>query len=121
MTNGSQEVRVKRAYEAPEQDDGTRVLVDRLWPRGLTKATADIDEWRKDVAPSTELRKWYHHDPALCEEFTRRYHSELREAPRPDALAHLRELAKGGTLTLLTATKQPEISGAEVLAEVLRR
>jgi len=121
MTKKTLRVQVRRAYEAPEQGDGTRVLVDRLWPRGLAKATAHIHEWCKEVAPSTELRKWYHHDPALFGEFTRRYHSELRQVARSDALAHLRELAKGGTLTLLTATKQPEISEAEVLAELLRK
>lgn len=114
------EVRVRRVYEASARDDGIRVLVDRIWPRGLTKAKADLDEWCKDVAPSTELRKWYRHDPARFEEFTRRYHAELQEPGRSQALAHLRELAKGRTLTLLTATKQPEISEAEVLAQMLR-
>lgn len=120
MTKRKLRVQVRRAYDAPERGDGTRVLVDRLWPRGLAKAKADIDEWCKEVAPSTELRKWYRHDPARFTEFTRRYHAELRQAVRSDALAHLRDLAKGGTLTLLTATKQSEISEAEVLAEMLR-
>jgi uncharacterized protein YeaO (DUF488 family) len=120
MTKKKLRVQVRRAYDAPERGDGTRVLVDRLWPRGLAKAKADLDEWCKEVAPSTELRKWYSHDPARFKEFTRRYHAELKQAARSDALAHLRELAKGGTLTLLTATKQPEISEAEVLAEMLR-
>ena len=113
-------VRVCRVYEQPEQGDGTRVLVDRIWPRGLTKARAALDEWCKDVAPSAELRKWYSHDPARFEEFTRRYHAELRQPERSGALDHLRELAKARTLTLLTATKQPEISEAEVLAQMLR-
>lgn len=115
------EVRVRRVYETPEEDDGTRVLVDRIWPRGLAKARADIDEWCKQVAPSTELRKWYSHDPARFEEFTHLYHAELRQPERSTALAHLRELAKNRPLTLLTATKQPEISEAEVLAQMLRR
>jgi len=87
MTKKTLRVQVRRAYEAPEQGDGTRVLVDRLWPRGLAKATAHIHEWCKEVAPSTELRKWYHHDPALFGEFTRRYHSELMSvATRKSAL-----------------------------------
>ncbi|HEY5356954.1 MAG TPA: DUF488 family protein [Streptosporangiaceae bacterium] len=114
------EVRVRRVYDAPTRDDGTRVLVDRIWPRGLAKAKADLDEWCKHVAPSTELRKWYSHDPARFEEFTRRYHADLREPERSGALDHLRDLAKDRTLTLLTATRQPEISEAEVLAQMLR-
>jgi uncharacterized protein YeaO (DUF488 family) len=113
------QVQVRRAYEAPAKTDGTRVLVDRIWPRGLTKAKADLDEWCKQVAPSTELRKWYSHDPERFEEFGRRYRSELKDSEPAEALAHLRELAKGGKLTLLTATKQPEISEAEVLAQLL--
>jgi uncharacterized protein YeaO (DUF488 family) len=113
-------VQVRRAYEEPERGDGTRVLVDRIWPRGLTKAKAGLDEWCKQVAPSTQLRKWYHHDPDRFEEFGRRYRSELEDPERAEALAHLRDLAKHRTLTLLTATKQPEISEAEVLAGLLR-
>lgn len=114
-------VRIRRIYDPPARGDGIRVLVDRLWPRGLTTAQAHIDHWCKAVAPSTELRKWYSHDPSRFDEFTRRYHLELKEPERSDALAHLRELARDGTLTLLTATKQPEISEAEVLARMLRR
>ncbi len=121
MTQSKLRVQVRRAYDAPEPGDGKRVLVDRLWPRGLAKAKANIDEWCKEVAPSTELRLWYRHDPALFGEFSRRYHSELSKGLQSDALAHLQDLAKSGTLTLLTATKQPEISEAEVLAELLRR
>ena len=113
-------VQVRRAYDARIRGDGSRVLVDRIWPRGLTKEKAELNEWCKKVAPSTELRKWYSHDPARFEEFTRRYHAELEQPERSDALAHLRKLAKARTLTLLTATKQPEISEAEVLAEMLR-
>jgi uncharacterized protein YeaO (DUF488 family) len=113
-------VQVRRIYDTPVRGDGTRVLVDRVWPRGLTKTKADLDEWCKQVAPSTELRKWYSHDPALFDEFARRYHIELEQPDRSDALAHLRDLAKDRTLTLLTATKQPEISEAEVLAKILR-
>ena len=114
-------VQVRRVYDPPAAHDGTRVLVDRIWPRGLTKSKAHLDEWCKEVAPSTELRKWYSHDPARFEEFAHRYHIELHQPTRSDALTHLQELAKGRTLTLLTATKQPEISEAQVLAKILRR
>jgi uncharacterized protein YeaO (DUF488 family) len=113
-------VRVRRVYEEPSPQDGYRVLVDRLWPRGLTKAKAALDEWCKDVAPSDELRKWYGHDPERFEEFGRRYRLELGEPRRAEALAHLRELARDRPLTLLTATKQPGISEAAVLAALLR-
>jgi uncharacterized protein YeaO (DUF488 family) len=113
-------VRVRRVYEEPERADGARVLVDRIWPRGLTKAKAALDEWCKDVAPSAELRKWYSHDPERFEEFGRRYQAELKDHRRAEALAHLRGLAKDRQLTLLTATRQPEISEAAVLAGLLR-
>ena len=113
-------VQVRRIYEKPTPGDGTRVLVDRIWPRGLTKAKAALDEWCKEVAPSTELRKWYSHDRERFEEFGRRYRAELKEPERADAMAHLRKLAKGRPLSLLTATRQPEISEAAVLAELLR-
>ncbi len=113
-------VRVRRVYEEPEPGDGTRVLVDRIWPRGLTKAKAALDEWCKNVAPSDELRKWYSHDPDRFEEFGRRYQLELQDPQRADALVHLRGLARDRQLTLLTATRQPEISEAAVLAGVLR-
>jgi uncharacterized protein YeaO (DUF488 family) len=112
-------VRVRRVYDEPDADDGTRVLVDRIWPRGMTKARAALDEWCKDVAPSTELRKWYGHDPARFEEFARRYRLELADPERAGALAHLRALASAGPLTLLTATKDPAISEASVLASML--
>src|SRR5277367_321990 len=113
-------VRVRRAYEEPEPDDGQRVLVDRLWPRGLSKARAALDEWCKNVAPSGELRTWYNHDPDRFEEFTHRYRQELQDPERAEALAHLRELARQGPLTLLTATRKPEISEAAVLAGLLQ-
>ncbi|MBO3747446.1 DUF488 family protein [Streptosporangiaceae bacterium NEAU-GS5] len=118
---GEVKVRVRRVYEEPAGDDGIRVLVDRLWPRGLAKARARLDEWCKQVAPSTELRTWYHHDPELFAEFGRRYRIELAEPERAAAVTHLRELAQGGVLTLLTATKQAEISEAAVLAELLQQ
>ncbi len=113
-------VRVRRIYDEPTPADGTRVLVDRIWPRGMTKARAHIDEWRKDIAPSTELRKWYHHDPARFEEFTRRYRDELNEHQRKAALRDLQALAMKSTLTLLTATTDVSISEAAVLADIVR-
>lgn len=113
-------VRVRRAYDAPSPDDGRRVLVDRLWPRGLSKERAGFDEWCKTVAPSTELRKWYSHDPDKFEEFTHRYRDELEsDAEQSAALAHLRELAAKGPLTLITASKRSDISEATVLATLL--
>jgi uncharacterized protein YeaO (DUF488 family) len=115
-----QGVQVRRVYEDPDPGDGTRVLVDRIWPRGLSKAKAALDEWCKDVAPSGELRKWYGHDPARFEEFGRRYRLELKDPGRAEALAHLRALAKDRRLTLLTATRQADISEAAVLAALLR-
>jgi uncharacterized protein YeaO (DUF488 family) len=114
-------VRVRRAYEEPEADDGTRVLVDRLWPRGLSKARAALDEWCKNVAPSPELRTWYSHDPDRFAEFSHRYQQELHDPERAEALQHLRGLAADGQLTLLTATKKPEISEAAVLAGLLQK
>ncbi|WP_236794670.1 DUF488 domain-containing protein [Amycolatopsis sp. GM8] len=113
-------VRVRRVYEPAGPADGTRVLVDRLWPRGLAKDHAQIDEWCKVVAPSTELRSWYAHDPARFEDFAARYRAELAEPERAAAVERLREIARGGVLTLLTATRDPSISQAAVLAEVLK-
>jgi uncharacterized protein YeaO (DUF488 family) len=113
-------VQVRRIYDEPEPSDGTRVLVDRIWPRGVSKARAALDEWCKNVAPSDELRKWYGHDPDRFEEFGRRYRQELEDPQRAEALAHLRGLAKDRQLTLLTATKRPEISEAAVLAALLQ-
>lgn len=116
----STSVRVRRVYEEPERSDGARVLVDRLWPRGLTKARAALDEWCKDVAPSAELRTWYGHDPDRYDDFSRRYRSELKDPERAAALTHLRGLSKDRGLTLLTATKDPAISEAAVLADVIQ-
>jgi uncharacterized protein YeaO (DUF488 family) len=112
-------VRVGRVYDERAAADGTRVLVDRLWPRGLAKARADIDEWCKQIAPSSALRRWYGHDPARFVEFRQRYETELDDPSRAPALGHLRELARKGTLTLLTATRQAEISEAAVLTDLL--
>ena len=115
------DVRVRRVYDEPARHDGLRVLVDRIWPRGVAKAKANLGEWCKQVAPSTALRKWYGHDPAKFEEFADRYRAELEEPERADALQHLRDLAEHSTLTLLTATKDPDISEAAVLADMVRR
>lgn len=113
-------IRARRVYDAPSADDGARVLVDRVWPRGLRKDAARLDDWAKDVAPSTELRKWYAHDPAKFDEFRRRYRAELAEPGPAQALARLRALAAAGPVTLLTATKELDISQAAVLAGLLR-
>lgn len=114
------EIKVGRIYDAPGARDGARVLVDRVWPRGLTKEKAELTEWCKEVAPTTVLRQWYGHDPAKYEEFKTRYHRELEQPEQADALEHLRQLGRSQTLTLLTATKDPDTSQAAVLAELLR-
>jgi uncharacterized protein YeaO (DUF488 family) len=114
---------VARVYDPPDDDHdddgGARVLVDRLWPRGLRKDAAAFDHWCRDVAPSNELRKWYGHDPARFAEFAERYRTELDDPDRAAALAALRRLSRKGPLTLLTATKDPDLSQARVLADVL--
>lgn len=115
------QVRARRVYEIPEQSDGKRVLVDRLWPRGLSKEKAHLDEWLKAVAPSDELRRWYGHQPDKFAEFKRRYEAEMSEPERADALRHLRAAARSGPVTLLTATRDLEHSEAAVLADRLRR
>lgn len=113
-------MRVARVYAGRTDEDGLRVLVDRLWPRGMTKTRADLDDWCRQVAPTAELRKWYAHDPKLFAEFSRRYRNELTAGPQAEALAHLRDLAAAGAnVTLLTAAKDPDISEAAVLAELL--
>lgn len=112
-------VRVGRVYDDRTAEDGTRVLVDRLWPRGLSKDRADLDEWHKEIAPSSELRTWYGHDPDRFAEFARRYRKELEDPGRAEVLEQLRRSARKHPLTLLTATRDTEISGAVVLADVL--
>lgn len=106
----------KRIYDAAADDDGARILVDRVWPRGVSKADAHLDEWLKDIAPTTELRKWYGHDPDRFEEFERRYADELTQPAGADAMSHLRDLVRKGRVTLLTASKALDISQAAVLA-----
>ena len=112
-------VQVRRIYDPVLDDDGARVLVDRLWPRGVSKDRAHLTEWCQAAAPSTELRKWYGHDPERYAEFERRYRSELRDSDHAAAFEHLQQLAKSGTLTLLTAAKRSDISEAQVLADLL--
>jgi uncharacterized protein YeaO (DUF488 family) len=113
------DVRLKRAYEAPSPSDGRRVLVDRLWPRGLPKREAAIDEWRQELAPSAELRAWFGHEPERFAEFRRRYLDELRE--HRAELSELRRRAREGPLTLVYAARDTEHNDAVVLAEALRR
>jgi len=114
-------IQVRRVYDAPSPADGARVLVDRLWPRGLRKDAAHLTEWAKDVAPSTDLRTWYGHDPAKFDEFRVRYLDELSGRGQRAELAKLRALAATGPMTLLTATRDVDISQAAVLAQVLRQ
>jgi uncharacterized protein YeaO (DUF488 family) len=112
-------VRVRRVYESPEPEDGVRVLVDRLWPRGLSKDAARVDEWPKAMTPSTELRRWYHAGEGSYEEFAGRYEAELAAPEAAELLDHVRELAREGPVTLLTAAKAPGESHAAVLARLL--
>lgn len=109
----------RRIYDSPSKDDGRRVLVDRIWPRGIRKEQAHVEEWLRDVAPSTELRKWFAHDPDRFAEFRRRYLTELREPERKQALQHLRDVAGESHVTLLTASRDLEHSQAAVLAGLL--
>jgi len=113
----SLDIRIKRAYEPPSSADGTRVLVDRLWPRGLKKTDAHVAQWLKEVAPSNELRKWFGHDPARWEEFRRRYKTEL--TAKRDLLGELRELAKQGPLTLVYSAHDEAHNQAVVLRDRL--
>lgn len=115
----SPSIYAKRIYDDPAEWAGFRVLVDRLWPRGLRKADAPFDEWLKDVAPSTELRKWYGHQPERFLEFRRRYEAELQQEPAATAIKHLRERSAHEPITLLTATKDLEHSEAAVLRDYL--
>ena len=112
-------VTVRRIYDEAQKSDGARILVDRVWPRGVSKDKAELDDWLKAVAPSNDLRKWYSHDPEKFDEFSRRYRKELEDDDAAEALDELRGYAKKGALTLLTASKRDDISQATVLAEIL--
>ncbi|MCK6454870.1 MAG: DUF488 family protein [Alphaproteobacteria bacterium] len=112
---------IKRVYEPPTAADGHRVLVDRLWPRGLARARAGIDEWAKAIAPSTELRLWYGHEKERWPEFRKRYRQELAAPAAVETLERLRGIARRQTLTLLTATRADVGTHAHVLAEMLAR
>ena len=111
------DIRIKRAYEEPDREDGTRILVDRLWPRGLTKEKARVDLWLKDVAPSTELRKWFAHDPAKWAEFRLRYREELKR--NKEQVSLLRREAAKGTVTLVYGAKDQEHNEAVILQKLL--
>ena len=117
---GKAEIRVRRVYEAPGPDDGVRVLVDRLWPRGLSKEDARVDEWPKSLTPSAELRRWYHGPDGEYKEFCRRYEAELAGPAAAEALQRLRTLVAEGPLTLLTAAKEPDRSHTSVLQKLLQ-
>jgi uncharacterized protein YeaO (DUF488 family) len=118
MPEAAPDIRVKRIYDPPGGKDGARVLVDRLWPRGVRKETAELTEWLKDIAPSAELRRWFGHDPARFAEFSRRYRAEL--SANKDAVGRMDDLAKSGPVTLLYAAHDEEHNHARVLAEYLK-
>jgi uncharacterized protein YeaO (DUF488 family) len=114
-------VKIKRIYDPSERADGKRVLVDRLWPRGIKKEDAGLDLWLKDIAPSDELRKWFSHDPSKWQEFKKRYRHELKDKPdMPDMIEDLRKAARQGTVTLLYAAKDADRNNAVVLKEMLK-
>jgi uncharacterized protein YeaO (DUF488 family) len=110
-------IKLKRAYEPPEKTDGARILVDRLWPRGVSKSSARIDLWPKDIAPSDALRKWFGHDPAKWSEFRKRYAREL--ASQPQAVAQIKQVAEKGTVTLVYGAKDERHNNAVALKEYL--
>ena len=110
-------VKLKRAYEPPTADDGTRILIDRLWPRGVTKERAAIDQWMKDISPSTELRKWFGHDPARWDEFRRRYAKEVHQ--HAELLDQLRSLSREGPITLVYSAHDEKHNDAVELRELI--
>jgi uncharacterized protein YeaO (DUF488 family) len=121
MAESSHEIAIKRAYDPPVAGDGVRVLVDRLWPRGLRKDAAHFDQWRKDLSPSTELRQFYGHRPERFAEFSRRYLAELRNKDATEAIAELIDLNQHRAITLLTASRDLTHSEAAVLAKHVQR
>ena len=114
---GAADVKLKRAYEPAAESDGLRILVDRLWPRGVSKAKAALDQWEKDVSPSTALRKWFRHDPARWQEFRRRYTAEVRQHPEP--LTRLRALARKHPITLVYSAHDEVHNDAVVLRDLV--
>lgn len=112
-------IHLKRAYDPPSKQDGQRILVERLWPRGVTKAKAAIDHWLKDIAPSPELRRWFNHEPEKWPEFQRRYREELKANPEP--VAELRRLVREGPVTFIYAAKDEERNSAVLLKQYLTR
>ena len=121
MSKHEHRIALKRAYEEADANDGTRVLVDRLWPRGLSKERARVDAWLKEVAPSDELRQWFGHDPDKFAEFRKRYEAELASESGKEAVTKLRELVKRGHVTLLFAARDMEHNNAVVLRDVLMK
>jgi uncharacterized protein YeaO (DUF488 family) len=117
----SSNVRLQRAYQDPGPDDGHRVLVDRVWPRGRTKAELRLDEWARDLGPSTELRKWFGHDPARWTEFQARYRAELAEPERARALDALATIARTGRVTIVYGARAREHNQAQVIADEIER
>jgi len=114
-------VRLKRAYEPPAPEDGHRVLVDRVWPRGRTKDALELDDWARDLGPSTELRKWFGHDPARWTNFQTRYHRELAEPTKARMLDDLAAAARAGTVTLVYGARDREHNQAQVIADEIER
>ena len=112
-------IKIKRVYELPDKDDGMRILVDRLWPRGLTKEKASVDLWLKEIAPSTELRKWFGHSPDKWKRFRGRYYTEIRH--KEDLIKVLKDKAKGGTVTLVYGARDEEHNEALVLKQFLEK
>ena len=112
-------IAIKRAYDKPSPQDGVRILIDRLWPRGLSKAKLKIDAWPRELAPSTDLRKWYGHEPERFAEFRRRYRAELAEHAKE--LGALRAMVRGRAATLITAVREVDLSHAAVMREILQR
>ncbi len=112
-------LKIKRAYDKKESGDGKRILIDRLWPRGLSKAEADIDEWIKELGPSTELRKWFGHDPERWAEFRERYTRELSELDKRALLENISQMARRQNVTLIYSAKDTEHNNVKVLEEII--
>lgn len=113
------DIRIKRIYEDPSKEDGHRILIDRIWPRGVSKKDAKLDDWVKDIAPTSELRKWFGHDPKKFDEFAKKYRKELDD--KPEELDEIRKKSKDQTVTLLYGAKDTEHNQAVVLLSVLKR